>query len=408
MVSLGAVGSAGLPSNRVRLGVIGLRNQGKALIETLTDFTDVDVAAICDLDARQFAPVLRTLSEASRPAPNCESDFRRLLDDHTLDAVVIAAPDHWHAPLTVLACQAGKDVYLESPATHSLGEGAAMLAAARSSRRIVQVGLQERSGVHVQLAVDAVKSGAIGPVRLARAWVVHRRKSIGVRRESAAPEGVDYRQWLGPAPERPFHPNRFHFNWRWFWDYGGGELAHWGVHWLDVARWGLDVETPRRVAAIGSRSQIEGDQETPDTMSVQYEFNGPGIVWEHRLWSGHGLENRSSGVAFYGEAGTLILDRGGWKIYDAATPRTADGGDLLRPHLENFLNSIRTREAPAADLPIGIASSTLCHFGNAAYRLGREIRPSEIATDAAAHAMLNPPPRPGWKLAELLSDVPRV
>lgn len=403
VVSLGAVAAAELPSERVRFGVVGLRHQGKSLVETLLALPNAEVAALCDVDAKQFAPILKAAGEAQRSTPYCESDFRRLLDDRSLDAVVIATPDHWHAPMTLLACQAGKDVYLESPATHSLGEGAGMLAAMQSSQRIVQVGLQERSGAHVQSAVEAVRSGVLGDVRFARAWVVHRRKSIGRKHESLTPAEADYRQWLGPAPERPFHPNRFHFNWRWFWDYGGGELAHWGVHWLDVARWGLGVESPRRIAAVGSRSGIDDDQETPDTLSVQYDFHGPNIVWEHRLWSGHGLENRSSGVAFYGERGTLILDRGGWKIYDAATSRTADGGELLRPHLENFLDCVRSRMTPAADLATGIASSALCHFGNVAYRLGRELRPAEISQDAAANAMLNTAPRPGWKLAELLA-----
>jgi len=403
MVALGsAVSATENPAERVRLGLIGLRNQGQTLLDSLLGIPNVEIAAFCDVDPQQFGPALKSLSESSRPVPKCEADFHRVLDDRAVDAVVIATPDHWHAWMTVLACQAGKDVYLESPATHSVGEGAILLAAAESSRRVVQVGLQERSGAHVQSAVEAVRSGAVGSVRSTRAWVVHRRKSIGRKSLTTPPAEVDYRQWLGPAADRAFHPNRFHFNWRWFWDYGGGELAHWGVHWLDVARWGLDVETPRRVSAIGHASGFNDDQETPDTLSVQYDFGGSTIVWEHRLSSGHGVENRSSGVAFYGDQGTLILDRGGWKIYDAATPLTANGGDLLRPHLENFIDCIRTRQTPAADLATGIASSALCHYGNAAYRLGRELRISELGQDPAAKIVLDPPARAGWKLADLL------
>lgn len=398
MVALSGVASE--PSERVRLGMIGLRNQGKALAETLCGFADVELAAICDVDPQQFPPLKKLIAEARRPSPGCESDFRRLLDDPALDAVVIAAPDHWHAWMTYLACQAGKDVYLESPATHHLGEHAALLSAAADSQRIIQVGLQQRSGRHFQSAVELVRSGRIGSVKFARAWIVHRRKSIGHKSDAAAPAELDYRQWLGPAAARPFNPNRFHFNWRWFWDYGGGELAHWGVHWLDVARWGLDVETPQRVSAVGTKHAFNDDQETPDTLSVQYDFGGPNIVWEHRLWSGHGMENRSSGVAFYGERGTLIVDRGGWKVYDSTESLTADGHELLTPHLRNFIDCVKTRQSPAADLPTGLASSALCHWGNAAYRLGREVRPTD-QPDADLQALVYPPGRPGWMLPVL-------
>lgn len=394
-----AVANGELASDRVRIGLIGLRNQGKSLAETLLGFSDVEIAALCDVDPQQFSPVLNMVSASQHGSPRCESDFRRLLDDPSLDAVAIATPDHWHAWMTVLACQAGKDVYLESPATHHAGEGTAILAAANHSRSIVQTGLQERSGIHFQSAVEAIRSGKLGTVQFARAWVVHRRKPIGLKTDAAPPEGVDYRQWLGPATARPFNPNRFHFNWRWFWEYGGGELAHWGVHWLDVARWGLGVELPRRVSAIGGKQAFADDQETPDTLSVQYDFGGPTIVWEHRLWSGHGVENRSSGVAFYGERGTLVVDRGGWKIYDAAESQTADGHELLTPHLRNFVDCVKSRQTPVADAATGIASSTLCHLGNASYRLGREIRLEEIEGDAEAKAMLFPPNRTGWNLS---------
>lgn len=390
---------SGSPSalERVRVGVVGLRNQGKTLAEALARFADVELAAFCDVDPQQFSGVQKLAGEGQRTPPRCEADFRRLLDDPSLDAVVIATPDHWHAWMTVLACQAGKDVYLESPATHTAGESKPVVK--HSSGRVVQVGLQERSGAHFQSAVEAVRGGRLGKVRLARAWIVHRRKSIGRKGASDPPEGVDYRQWLGPAVERAFHPNRFHFNWRWFWDYGGGELAQWGVHLLDVARWGLGVELPERVSAIGGKQVFNDDQETPDTLSVQYDFGGTSLLWEHRLWSGHGVENRSSGVAFYGERGTLIVDRGGWKIYDTPDSLTAESSELLTPHLRNFVDCVRSRQTPAADISVGVVSSMLCHLGNAAYRLGREIRTSDLDRDAAALAILDPEPRSGWNLA---------
>jgi len=275
--------------------------------------------------------------------------------------------------MATLACQAGKDIYLESPATHSLTEDTALIEAVNRTQRIVQVGLQQRSGSHFQSAIQFLRSGKLGNVRFAKAWIVHRRKSIGRRAVVEAPAHVDYAAWLGPAAARPFQPNRFHFNWRWFWEYGGGELAHWGVHMLDVARWGLQVETPVRVSSVGGKYSFDDDQETPDSLTVQYDFGGKSILWEQRLWSSHGVEGRSSGVAFHGDQGTLVVDRGGWKVYDHGEVIAADASDLLKSHLTNFTDCIRTRRTPAADLATGIASGALCHWGNTAYRAGHEI-----------------------------------
>jgi predicted dehydrogenase len=372
-VASASVGRVGSPNERVRVGIIGVRNQGRLLAAELAKLADVDVKTLCDVDESQFALAAQAVVDQGQKTPTTEREFRTLLDDPSLDAVVIATPDHWHAPMTLLALQAGKDVYLESPATHSAQEGTALIEAARSGERVVQVGLQQRSGSHFQSAVQFVKSGKLGNVRMAKAWMVHRRKSIGRRAECAVPEHVDYAGWLGPATARAFQPNRFHFNWRWFWEYGGGELAHWGVHMLDVARWGLNVEAPQRVSAVGGKYSFNDDGETPDALSVQYDFGAKSILWEHRLWSSHTPEGRSSGVAFHGDNGTLVVDRGGWKVYDHSETVTADASDLLAAHLRNFIDCVRSRQAPAASLEVGVAASNLCHLGNAAYRLGREL-----------------------------------
>ena len=368
------VASGGSANDRVNIGVIGVRNQGKLLTAELAKLGDVEIRTLCDVDESQFAPAIHAATEAGQKAPSVEKDFRRLLDDPSVDAVVIATPDHWHSAMTSLACQAGKDVYVESPATHFAAEGAEMLSAAHRTNRIVQVGLQQRSGTHFISAIDFLRSGKLGQVNLAKAWMVHRRKSIGQKVDCDAPSNVDYAQWLGPAPVRPFNPNRFHFNWRWFWDYGGGELAHWGVHMLDVARWGLAVNLPSRISAVGGKYSFHDDQETPDTLAVQYAFQDKSILWEHRLWSSHGLEGRSSGVSFHGERGTLVVDRGGWKVYDHSDNVTADASDLQGAHLRNFVDCVKNRQSPAADLQTGLAASTLCHLGNIAYRLKREVK----------------------------------
>ena len=383
-VAVGVVGLAGVasaaakpadsPNDRLGIGVIGVRNQGRLLATELARMGGVEVRSLCDVDESQFAPAIREVVDAGRKAPATVRDFRHLLDDPAIHAVVIATPDHWHASMATLACQAGKDVYVESPPTHSVDEGATLLETARQSHRIIQVGLQQRSGTHFQSAVQFVQSGKLGTVRMAKAWIVHRRKSIGRRAIVEAPANVDYAAWLGPATARPFQPNRFHFNWRWFWDYGGGELAHWGVHMLDVARWGLQVTAPSRVSAVGGKYSFDDDQETPDALNVQYDFGQKSILWEQRLWSSHGVEGRSSGVAFHGDNGTLVVDRGGWKVYDHGEVITTDASDLVTAHLTNFVNSIRTRQAPTADLATGLASGALCHWGNAAYRAGHELR----------------------------------
>jgi predicted dehydrogenase len=368
--------ASGSASERVRVAVVGLRNQGKSLATHLTAMPDVDLAAICDVDENQFGPVLKLLDEAQRRRPRIERDFRRLLDGDSIDAVVIAAPDHHHASMTIAACDAGKDVYIEAPVSHSLAEGTAMLDASRRHGRIVQAGLTQRSGAHFRSAVEFVQSGKLGAVPLAKAWTVHQRKSIGRKADSPAPPGIDYAAWLGSAPAREFNSNRFHHNWQWFWDFGSGELGHWGVHLLDVARWGLGVDWPETVTASGGKLHFNDDQETPDTMFAQFQFAGKVVTWEHRQWSPHGQEGRSAAVAFCGERGTLIVDRGGWKVYglkEEQNPLASGSSPLVEPHLRNFIDCVRTRSTPAADLETGLTSSGLCHLGNMAYRSGQRI-----------------------------------
>lgn len=307
-------------TDRIRVGVIGLRRRGLELALAFARQPDAEVAGLCDLDSLARRTALRDLAAEQSTVPIVVSDARRLFDDASIDAIVIATPDHSHVPLAVAACQAGKDVYLESPVTHSREEEKQLQQSAKG--RIVQCGLQQRSGAHFQSAVELVQSGGIGRIGLVRAWAVHRRGfpggqaeptsgSPGRRDALAMPNELDYRQWLGSAPQRSFDPHRYHHHWRWFWDYGSGELGNLGVHLLDVARWGMDVELPQRVTAQGLKLREESPGETPDTLSVQYEYPQVTLTWEHRLWSSHGVEGRNAGVSFHGTDGTLIVDRGG-------------------------------------------------------------------------------------------------
>ncbi len=400
--SLQAASSHRAASERVRVATIGVRNQGKTLSAGLASLADVEVAVLCDVDESLRPAAVRAVADITGQVPRFESDFRRILDDRTIDAVVIATPDHWHAPMTLLACEAGKDVYVEKPVSHNVREGEQMVAAARHHGRVVQSGLQQRSGKHFQTAVEFVRSGRLGAVHLAKAWTVHRRKPIGRKRDAAVPEGVNYDLWLGPAPARAFNANRFHYNWHWFWDYGTGELGNWGCHMLDVARWGLGVDLPARVSAVGGRFHFNDDQETPDTLMVQYAYPEATIIWEHRLWSTHGIEGRSAAAAFYGEAGTLVVDRGGWKVYDLNETIASDTSEQTIAHLRNFIDCVKTRSRPTADIEIGHLSSALCHLGNIAYRVGHEVTfdpaSGTFGADHDANGLLSRAPRSAWNL----------
>lgn len=395
IVGLAATAGAGI-GEPVRLGVIGVRRQGKKLATEFAKLPGAAVVTLCDVDEAVLGRAVKDVTElggAARP----EGDFRRLLDDSRVDAVVIATPDHSHVAIALEALRAGKDVYLETPVSHTLAEGEALIAAARESGRIVQCGLFDRSLPHVRSAVEFVRGGRLGTVPLVKAWAVHRRANPEVAGEIEAPAGVDYDGWLYPAPERPFDPLRFHRGWADFWDYGSGELGTWGVALLDVARWGMGLGLPERVTATGGRL-AHGSGETPDTLNVTYGYPEATVVWEHRRWSNHPPEGRSAGVAFYGERGTLVLDRGGWKVYDAAEPAGENGRADLAPHLADFLDAVRTRRAPAAPVEDGVAAAALCHLGNLAYRVGREVRPDALRDDPDVAALRVASYRPGVRL----------
>lgn len=405
MVGLSTAVALGAPVERIAVGLIGARTQGRRLATALAALPDVDLPVVCDVDPGVASDLCREVAEGGRPAPRTAHDFRRLLDDPTLDAVVIAVPDHWHAAMALLALQAGKDVFVETPLAHDVVSGERIVAAARRTGRVVRTGMPQRAAEHFRSAVEQVRSGRLGKVRLARAWTTNSRKPLGTHRTVAAPAGVDYELWLGPAPRRPFQPNRFHHNWRWFWDYGSGELGQWGVPMLDVARWGLGLDLPRRVSAAGGRFYFDDEGETPDTLSVQFDYGRATIVWEHRQWSPHMIEGRSTGAAFYGDAGTLVVDRGGWKIYggrESAGVEPTDKGDL---HVANFVAAVRTRDASLEDLIDAHVSTALCHYGNVAYRLGREIDLAAglpgLLRDRDAAELLAGEARAPWRLPEV-------
>ncbi len=379
LAASGQVARAKVGANdRVRVGVIGLRSRGAEVANLFARNKGAEVVAICDIDDANFAKPLKSLEGISGKAPRTEKDFRKLLEDKEIDAIVNATPDHWHALIAVMACQAGKDVYTEKPASHNVVEGRRMIEAARKYDRVVQLGTQRRSMEHVKNAIEHVRSGGIGDVGMARAWIHQQRKPIGHGKPGEVPKGVDYAMWQGPAPEREFYPNRFHYNWHWFWNWGTGEIGNNGIHGLDVARWGLGVDAPTAVLSGGGKYVFDDDQEVPDTQIATFEFPNACLVWEHRMWSKHGTENKGFGIAFYGDKGTVIVDEKEWKVEDP------DGGKPEKPlgskqsngvpaHVQNFLDCVHSRQKPNADIEIGHLSTRLCHLGNIAYRVGRKL-----------------------------------
>jgi predicted dehydrogenase len=389
--ALAAAGAADQPNDKVRLAFVGVHGRGRDLLGGFTKFDDVEVAYVCDPDANVVDEALKRVSPNQKRAPRVEKDLREVLKDKDVDAVVVAAPDHWHALATVWACQAGKHVYVEKPVSHNLVEGRRMVEAARKYDRVVQVGTQRRSGAHFQSAAEFVRSGKLGKVPFARAWIAGDRKSIGREADADPPAGVDYDLWLGPAPDRRFNPNRFHYKWHWNWDYGTGELGNNGIHGLDVIRMVVGLDAPQRITAGGGKLFFDDDQQTPDTMVASFDFPGTTVLWEHRVWSKTGMEGDSFGVRIYGEKGTLVFDKDGWHVQDgdAAADKAAD---LERPHQRNFLDCIKDKKRPNADIEEGHKSTRLCHLGNIAYRVGRVLHFDEatetLKDDAEANALL--------------------
>ncbi len=390
-------------NNRVRLGVMGVNGRGSDLAGGFTRLADAEIAYVCDVDERAIAKGLKAATDGQRPAPKTTGDFRRILEDPTVDALVVAAPDHWHGPATVLACAAGKHVYVEKPACHNAHEGELMIAAARKFNRVVQVGTQRRSAPQIIEAMEKVRGGTIGRVRFSRGWYTATRGSIGHGQPTPVPAWLNWELWQGPAPERPFRDNLVHYNWHWFWHWGTGELGNNGIHALDLCRWGLGVDFPRRITSGGGRYYFEDDQETPDTNVVTFDFGDKAISWEGRSCQRHGFEDSMFGAAFYGDKGTLVTDGVTSTLFDAddkpAGKITGSGSDT--PHLQNFVDCVRTGARPHADIEHGHKSTLLCHLGNIAWRVGRTVncnpQTGHIVGDKGAAKLWQREYRKGWQ-----------
>lgn len=389
--ALNATAAADKPNEKIRMCVMGVRGRGRALLQRFARFEDVEITQICEIDDNVVPRALQDLAAIQERRPRVQKDIRRVLEDRNLDAVVVAAPDHWHALATVWACQAGKHVYVEKPASHNVIEGRRMVEAARRHNRVVQVGTQRRSSTHFQSARELVRSGRLGKIPFVRTWIAGNRPSIGRRANAAVPQGVDYNLWLGPAPEHAFNPNRFHYEWHWFWDYGTGEIGNNGIHALDMVRGMMNLNDPIRIHSGGGMNFYDDDRQTPDTQVATYDFADTTVIWEHRIWSRTGFEDAPWGIVLYGQNGNLIFDHRGWRVengFEASDRAT----DMETPHTRNFLDCVKNGNRPNADIEEGHLSTRLCHFGNIAYRTQRTLRfqarTENFVDDAQANQML--------------------
>jgi predicted dehydrogenase len=374
-------------NDKIAVCVMGVRGRGAALLSAFAAQQDVEVRYVCDIDENVLGQRVEATQKQGQK-PKAIKDYREALDDKSLDAIVNGGPDHWHALPTIHACQAKKDVYVEKPDGHNIVEGRTMVAAMKKYERVVQMGTQMRSAKHMLAAVEYLKTGVLGKVRFAKAWESGKQGAITAVADSDPPKGVDYDRWLGPAPLRPFNARRFHGNWRWFFDYGTGDLGNDGVHRLDIARWALEAalegakqelpKVPARISALGGKYYFDDVQEWPDTLQVTYDYDGLAVLtYEMRIWTAYPLFDEPEGALVYGDNGYLVMGNSRWRAFDAKGKLVKEESGQYDDgtHVRNFLDCMRSRKAPNADLAtVGHYSSLLCHLGNAAWRTRRTLR----------------------------------
>lgn len=370
-------------SDKIRIGAIGIKGMGWADLSALLKDPRAQCIALCDVDKSVLDSRAAELGKTNNKF-STENDYRKLLDNKDIDAIVIGTPDHWHCKIMADAVAAGKDVYVEKPAGNSIAECREMVAAQQKYNKAVQVGQWQRSNKHFADAVAYVHSGKLGNIRLVKAWAYQGwMKAIPVLPDAAVPPGVDYTSWLGPATKRPFNPNRFHFNFRWYWDYAGGLMTDWGVHMIDYALLGMKASTPKSIIAAGGKFAYPDDaSETPDTLTAVFEFDGFNLQWEHATGIDGGPYGRTHGVAYIGNNGTLVVDRGGWEVIPEngkdkveRVPLQPASDDGLLLHTRNFLDVIQSRKLEDLKAPIqaGAHVATVCQMGNIAYRTGKKL-----------------------------------
>ena len=415
-VSVGACAAVSVASTderRLKLGLIGCGGMGSGHLRELSKRTDAEVAWVCDVDTQRLAAAAKIVEEGSGRTPQTTGDLRRILEDNSVDAVFIATPDHWHTPAAIMALDAGKHVYVEKPCCHNIREGRLLADAVKRSGKRLQVGTQSRSTECVQAGIQRLKNGDIGEILVAKAWNSQRRGTIGRREPADPPQQLDFENWLGPVPAVAYRPNLLHGIWRWWYDFGCGDIGNDGVHDIDVALWGLGVDThPCRVACLGGKNFFDDDQQFPDTQYAICDYPIAGapqgrckqMIFEQRIWSPYVQEGYENGAAFYGTEGLLVMGHTqGWKLYGPRNKLIAEqtGGMNLPGHHSNFLDAIRNPSVETnANVDAGRLSATVVHLANIAARTGEVLTfdpaTEQITSSEAANALVSRQYREHW------------
>ncbi|WP_321470970.1 Gfo/Idh/MocA family oxidoreductase [uncultured Paludibaculum sp.] len=417
--TVAAVATSGrvLGSNdRVNLAIAGLGGRGTDHMESYAALPGVRIAALCDVDQAARERGVALVKRLTGSEPKTYADLRELLAEKEIDAVSLATPNHWHALQTIWACRAGKDVYVEKPASHNIHEAVCMVQAARKYNRMVQVGTQSRSDATIRGAMEFLRSGGIGQIHLAKGLCFKRRRSIGRKPDGPVPPGLNWDEFLGPAPMRAFNENRFHYNWHWFWDTGNGDIGNQGVHQMDIARWGAGLDSwPAYAVSTGGKFLYDDDQETPNMQFATLGYSQAQIMFEVRglITPGEGGMHEGAntvGNIFYGSEGFLVLDDGyrvfkGEKRQLVKEVRPPENDTMNAAHMGNFLAAVRSRKASDlnADIAIGAMSANLCHLANISYRVGRELNldpAGAFKADPQATALRTRPYRAPWTLPD--------
>ena len=404
-------------NDRLNVAVMGVNSRGAYLAVKFAEAENTKITYICDVDQRAIDKTIQAVYEKHAYKPKGEKDIRKVLESKDVDILVIAAPDHWHAPASIMALQAGKHVYVEKPCSHNPHEGELLVEAQRKYGKIVQMGNQQRSSYESIEAIDLIRDGIIGNAYYGKAWYANTRGSIGIGKPAPVPEWLDWEMWQGPAPRKEFKDNIVHYNWHWFRNWGTGEILNNGTHEVDVCRWALGVGYPEKVNSSGGRYQFKDDWEFYDTQIASYDFaEGKTINWEGKSCNGYKFYKRGRGAIIYGTEGTAIIDRNGYEFYDNsdklimeakanspnATMNTKGGGDLDKLHIANFLNAIRNEEKQNSPIDEGNISVTICQLGNIAQEMGRSLQidnsSGRILNDEEAMKMWGREYEPGWEV----------
>lgn len=406
------------PNDKISVAVIGTNSRGLALAEGFTHVADIEVTGICDVDERAVSKGIKAAMKRQKNEPKGVKDFRRLLEDKSIDAVAMATPDHWHAPMAIMALAAGKHVYLEKPCSHNPYEGELLIKVVRKHGGVFQMGAQRRSFPNIQQAIKEIHEGAIGKTYFARAWYTNNRGPIGRGKTAETPAWLDYDLWQGPAPRRAYRDNVVHYNWHWFWHWGTGEALNNGTHEVDVARWALGVSWPSRVTSNGGRYHFQDDWETPDTQVIAMDFpESKTIAWEGRSCNGFPTEGLDRGAMVYGTEGAVLLDSNSYTFYDRkkkvvkqvkeqaevdpTNTLSSTGMRLDVLHMKNFSDAIRTGARPNCPVEEAHKSVGILHLGNIALRVGRELHcdtsNGHIKSDSEAMKLWRREYEKGWE-----------